>query len=90
MNKKDRDNSGIKRADSKFFCPLSPYILWHKKVEYGECPLNPSHRDYQECKACKLRVDKKWETNKETWKEEPWKKKPQKRKNKKGAKIPRR
>lgn len=92
MIKKDRSNSNKKRADSNFYCPLSPYILWHRGMEYGVCPLYPSHRDFQECKSCKLRVDKEWENNKETWQDEPRKKKkrPQRRKNKKGAQIPRR
>ena len=59
----------------QFFCPLGYSILWHRGLEYKECPLNPSNRDMPECKDCKLRVDKNWENSKETWKDKPVKKK---------------
>lgn len=76
------------KPKSDFYCPLSPYIMWHHNMEYSECPLMPSHRDFPECKSCKLRVDAKWENNKETWKDKPIKKKkrPKRRNKKKGAK----
>lgn len=83
---KDRntDDSGIKQPESKFFCPLGYGIMWWKGLEYSECPLNPSYRDMPECRNCKLRVDKKWESSKETWKDKPVKKKKKKfKKNKK-------
>ncbi len=59
----------------QFFCPLGCGIMWWKGLEYKDCPLVPSHRDMPECKDCKLRVDEKWERNKETWKDKPVKKK---------------
>ena len=62
-------------ASQKFFCPLGKGIMWHRCLEYKECPLSPSHRDMSECKNCKLRIDKEWEKNKETWKEPVRKKK---------------
>lgn len=64
-----------------FYCPLSTTILWHHGLEYIECPLGPSYRDMAECKDCKLRVDKKWESNKETWKDKPIKNKKPRGKN---------
>ena len=71
----DHDPSGITAPKSKFFCPLGNGILWHHGLEYSECPLNPSYRDMPECKNCKLKIDKKWESNKESWKDKPVKKK---------------
>ena len=59
----------------KFFCPLGNGIMWWKGLEYKDCPLVPSHRDMPECKDCKLRIDIKWESNKESWKDKPVKKK---------------
>ena len=37
-----------------FYCPLSPYILWHHGLIYKECPLNASHREMGACKSCCL------------------------------------
>lgn len=68
----------------QFYCPLGHDILWHHGLIYSECPLSPSYRDMPECKNCKLRIDKKWEKNKETWKEPVKKKKRNKRKRKGG------
>lgn len=59
----------------QFFCPLGHGIMWWRGFEYKECPLAPPHRDMAECKNCNLRVDKKWEDTKETWKDKPVKKK---------------
>ena len=64
-----------KVQNKQFFCPLGRGIMWGYGLEYQECPLLPSHRDMSECKDCKLRIDKKWESSKETWKDEPVKKK---------------
>ena len=75
--------SDIKSPKSKFFCPLGNGILWWHGLEYSECPLVPSHRDMPECKNCKLRIDKKWEFNKETWKDKPVKKRKRKNPNRK-------
>jgi hypothetical protein len=73
----------IKKPKSSFFCPLGHGIMWWRGFEYKECPLGPSYRDMPECKNCKLRVDKKWEDNKKSWKPVPVKKKKRKpRKNK--------
>lgn len=41
-----------------FYCPLSPYILWHHGLIYSECPLSPSQRDMGVCKKCKLNDNK--------------------------------
>lgn len=82
MSNNHRDESGIKTPDSAFYCPLGSSVLWWHGLEYSECPLNPSYRDMPECKNCKLRVDKQWEENKETWKE-PDKKKKRRPRNKK-------
>jgi len=61
--------------EKQFFCPLGIGIMWWHGLEYRECPLDPSHRDMPECKDCKLRIDKKWENKKETWKDKPANKK---------------
>lgn len=82
MSKNHKDNSDISSPKSSFYCPLGKGILWWHDLQYTECPLSPSYRDMPECKNCKLRVDKKWEENKETWKEPPRKKPKKKRKNK--------
>ena len=67
---------------NNFYCPLSPEALWEHNLEYIECPLNPPYRDTPECKSCKLKVDQKWVSNKEAWKDLPVKKKkPKKRKH---------
>ena len=73
-----------KKSKRSFFCPLGYCIMWDHGLEYKECPLGPSYRDMPECKDCKLRIDKKWEDNKESWKPVPIKKKKRKkpRKNK--------
>lgn len=75
----------IVKPKSKFFCPLGYNIMWNHGLEYKDCPLLPSYRDMPECKDCKLRIDKKWEDNKETWKPIPIKKK--KKRNKSGARF---
>lgn len=76
----------IKIHNQQFFCPLGQNIMWWHNLEYKDCPLAPSYRDMPECKNCKLRVDKKWEANKETWKDKPIKKKkrPRGRRKKQG------
>ncbi|KKL92326.1 hypothetical protein LCGC14_1885820 [marine sediment metagenome] len=81
------NRSKTKPTSQKFFCPLGYGIMWYQPLEYKECPLSPSHRDMPECKDCKLRIDKKWEENKETWKEPVRKKKrkPFNRKRRQGA-----
>jgi len=43
----------------KFSCPLSPYIMWHRNLEYMECPLSPDQRDMGTCAKCKFRGDSK-------------------------------
>ncbi len=72
-----------KTHKKKFFCPLGNGIMWWHGLEYSECPLAPPHRDMTECRECKLRVDKKWEDTKETWKEKPVRKKKQSKGRKK-------
>ena len=69
----------IKSTKSKFFCPLSNYILWWHNLEFKECPLVPSHRDMPECKNCKLKIDEKWDGPKEKWKDKPVKKRKKKK-----------
>lgn len=39
----------------KFFCPLSPMILWHHGMSYKECPIGPEHRDMVACEKCKCK-----------------------------------
>jgi hypothetical protein len=82
---------GLKKPKKSFFCPLGYCIMWSHGLEYKECPLGPSYRDMPECKDCKLRVDKKWEENKETWKPIPIKKKkrkkPRKKRNNSGSRA---
>lgn len=73
MSNSQKPQSKIQKK--QFFCPLGCGIMWWRGLEYSECPLVPSHRDMPECKECKLRIDKKWEFNKETWKDKPVKKK---------------
>jgi hypothetical protein len=81
MSKKNHHNKSIK----KFFnCSLGYGIMWWRGLEYKDCPLDPSNRDMPECKECKLRIDKKWENNKQTWKEETVKKRKVRRKKIKG------
>lgn len=41
----------------KFYCPLSPQILWFHDLRYSECPLIPSQRDMNECASCPCRSD---------------------------------
>lgn len=67
-----------KKQSKQFFCPLGCAIMWRRGLEYSECPLPPSHRDMPECKDCKLRIDKEWKSNKETWKPKPRKKRKKK------------
>lgn len=71
----------IKIKKFRFYCPLGYGIMWWRGMEYKECPLLPSYRDMEECKDCRLRIDEKWETNKETWKDKPVKKRKRKKKN---------
>jgi len=75
-----------KEIKKKFFCPLGNGIMWWRGLEYKDCPLLPSYRDMSECRECKLRIDKKWEDNKEKWQDVPIKKKkrPKKRRKKQG------
>jgi len=75
--------TNIKKLKNSFFCPLGNNIMWHRGLEYSECPLLPSYRDMSECKDCKLRIDKKWESNKESWKPVPIKRKKHRPPNKK-------
>jgi len=88
---KPRPYKKTKPIVKKFFCPIGNGIAWWHGLEYSECPLFPSHRDMPECKDCKLRIDSKWEANKETWKDRPVKKKKRKPwKKKKGKQGERR
>jgi len=43
---------------SKFYCPVSPYILWHHGLVYKECPLQANNRDMPACKNCRHGVEK--------------------------------
>lgn len=70
-----------KHKPKQFYCPLGVAILWHRGLEYSECPLPAFHRDMPECKECKLCKDKEWKVDKDRWKP-----KKRKRKNKKGNK----
>ncbi len=82
-----KDRKPYKPKRKFFFCPLGHGVMWWHGLEYKDCPLAPSHRDMPECKECKLRIDKKWEDNKETWKDKPTKKKKRRpRKKKQGVK----
>jgi len=76
----------VKQKDKKkhFFCPLGSGVMWWHGFEYSECPIAPSQRDMPECKECKLRIDKKWADNKETWSDKPAKPKRKKPRRKKG------
>lgn len=80
-----RSNSYSKIARKSFHCSLGYGIMWWRGFEYKDCPLEPSNRDMPECKECKLRIDKKWENNKQTWKDKVIKKK-KRRQNIKGKK----
>lgn len=81
------NNRKLHIKNKPFFCPLGHGIMWWRGLEYQECPLAPPHRDMPECKECKLRIDVKWEDNKETWKDKPVKKKRKRpRKKKQGVK----
>jgi len=88
MSRDRKPHKSAKKEKKPFFCPLGNGIMWHHGLEYSDCPLGPSHRDMPECKECKLRIDKKWESNKETWEDKPAKPKRKRkwRKNKQGAK----
>lgn len=86
MSDSYKKSGDMPRPRSKFYCPLGSDVLWWHGLEYKECPLNPSYRDMPECKNCKLRVDKKWEKNKETWKEPKRKKRRNKNKGRRGGK----
>jgi len=46
-------NFVIKKPE--FSCPISPYIMWHHGMQFGECPLSETERDMGECFKCKLR-----------------------------------
>jgi hypothetical protein len=46
----------------KFFCPLSPMLLWHHGLEYKSCPVGPEHRDMVLCEKCKCKGDSKVKT----------------------------
>ena len=35
-----------------FSCPISPYILWNRKLKYATCPVNERERDMNECENC--------------------------------------
>jgi len=84
MSKPKPYRKKTKPKAKKFFCPLGNGIMWDHGLEYSECPLFPPYRDMLECKDCKLRIDKKWEENKETWKDKPVKRKKRKPRKKKG------
>lgn len=43
----------------KFYCPLSPDILWHHGLVYKECPLCEEQRDMPACAKCKLKGESK-------------------------------
>lgn len=38
----------------EFYCPISPYIMWHYGFRYKECPVNKGQRDMPSCSDCKL------------------------------------
>jgi hypothetical protein len=46
----------------KFYCPLSPLVLWHHGCSYKECPIGPDHRDMISCEKCKCKGDSKVST----------------------------
>lgn len=58
---KDETNSIPNYITKKpdFYCPVSPYIMWHHNLEYKECPLKKDQRDMGSCANCKLRGDSK-------------------------------
>lgn len=35
-----------------FYCPLSPYIMWHRGLQYSRCPIAESERDMPSCAKC--------------------------------------
>jgi hypothetical protein len=40
---------------TKFYCPVSPEITWHKGLVYKDCPLAEDQRDMAHCAECHLR-----------------------------------
>lgn len=50
---------------SKFYCPISPYILWHHNLVFKECPMLEKDRDMPSCKRCIFgeNISKKYRKN---------------------------
>lgn len=42
----------------EFYCPISPYIMWHHGFKYKECPINNGQRDMLSCSNCELKGNK--------------------------------
>ena len=57
---KDETNNAPNYITKKpdFYCPVSPYIMWHHNLEYKFCPLVQDHRDMGACANCKLKGSK--------------------------------
>lgn len=66
----------------KFFCPIGDRILWHRGLEYKECPLFSAFRNMPECATCKLKFDGEW-SGKGSFEDKFKKKKRKKQYNKK-------
>jgi len=47
---------------SKFYCPESPYVLWHHGLVFAECPVCSEDRDMNECEKCPLRGEGKFKS----------------------------
>jgi hypothetical protein len=48
-----------KRNRKGFYCPLSPYIMWHHGMYYTECPVVENQRDTPFCQDCSCKGDSK-------------------------------
>ncbi|MFA5048306.1 MAG: hypothetical protein WC516_04785 [Patescibacteria group bacterium] len=58
---KDITNEFPKSPRSKFYCPLSPYVLWYHGLEFKECPVCPGERNMSSCSGCSLKGESKIE-----------------------------
>lgn len=42
----------------KFYCPISPYIMWNHNLMFGACPVCPAQRDMSDCAKCIYKTNK--------------------------------
>jgi hypothetical protein len=52
----------IASRKSKFYCPESPYIAWHRGLIFAECPVSEGDRDMKECEKCPLLGEAKFKS----------------------------